>query len=88
MRLALTASFCLSFFLFGALPAAAQTSGALPSAPAAVDAAAKHAKRRACLRETKARKLLGSEKTAFLKSCIDAPPQAISANRVPPPDRP
>jgi len=26
--------------------------------------------------------------SAFLKSCIDAPPEAVSANRIPPPDKP
>ncbi len=88
MRLAFTVSLCLSFSVFGILPAAAQTPVASTSMPTAVDAAAKHAKRTACLKETKDRKLVGAEKTAFLKSCIDAPPQAISANRVPPPDRP
>jgi hypothetical protein len=88
MPLAFTASLCLSFFLFVALPAVAQTSVSPAGVPAAADAAAKHAKRTACLKETKARKLVGAEKTAFLKSCIDAPPQPISANRVPPPDRP
>jgi hypothetical protein len=88
MRLAFTASLCLSFCAFGALPVVAQTSVSPTSTPAAADAAAKHAKRTACLQETKARKLVGAEKTAFLKNCIDAPSQAISANRVPLPDRP
>jgi hypothetical protein len=32
--------------------------------------------------------LLNAEKTAFLKDCIAAPPEAISANRISPPDRP
>jgi hypothetical protein len=62
-----------------ATPASTATAG---------DAAAKHAKRTACLKETKARKLLGAEKTAFLKDCIGAPPEAISASRISPPDRP
>lgn len=87
MRLAVMASLCLSVFVFCALPAAAQTSISPSNMPAA-DAAAKHAKRTACLKETKARKLVGADKTAYLKSCIDAPPQAISANRVPLPERP
>ena len=88
MPLAFTASLCLSFFLFVALPAVAQTSVSPASVPAAADAAAKHAKRTACLKETKARKLLGAEKTAFLTDCIGAPPEAISASRISPPDRP
>jgi hypothetical protein len=32
--------------------------------------------------------LLSAEKTAFLKDCIGAPPEAISASRVSPPDHP
>jgi hypothetical protein len=53
-------------------PASAQA--ATPAAAAAADdAAAKHAKRTACLADAKARKLVGADKTAYLKSCIDAP---------------
>jgi hypothetical protein len=37
------------------------------------DAAAKHAKRTACLQEARSKKLVGAEKTAFLKSCIESP---------------
>jgi hypothetical protein len=37
------------------------------------DAAAKHAKRTACLKEAKARKLVGEKKTAFVKDCVAAP---------------
>jgi hypothetical protein len=96
MRLAFTASaLCLSILVFAAQQATSQTpapSTATPastaaSTPAAGDAAAKHAKRTACLKETKTRKLLGAEKTAFLKDCIGAPPEAISASRVSPPDQ-
>jgi len=57
-------------------PATAQNAApaATPAALAAADdAAAKHAKRTACLTEAKARKLVGTEKNAFLKGCIDAP---------------
>jgi hypothetical protein len=95
---------CLSILVSAAQPAASQapapSTAAPASAPAPVfapapastaaagDAAAKHAKRTACLKETKARKLLGAEKTAFLKDCIGAPPEAISASRISPPDRP
>ena len=66
-------------------PASTATSA---STAAASDAAAKHAKRTACLKEAKARKLLSAEKTAFLKDCIGAPPEAISASRFSPPDHP
>ena len=99
MRLAFTASaLCLSILVFAAQQATSQTpapttaapasTSAAASSPAAGDAAAKHAKRTACLKETKAKKLLGAEKTAFLKDCISAPPEAISASRISPPDRP
>jgi hypothetical protein len=99
MRLAFTASaLCLSILVFAAQPATSQTPAPSSDTPASTakpastatagDAAAKHAKRTACLKETKARKLLGAEKTAFLKDCIDAPPEAVSASRILPPDRP
>jgi hypothetical protein len=68
-------------------PAASTTPGA--AAPAvAGDAAARHVKRTACLKEAKAKKLIGAEKTAFLKTCIDAPAEPISASRHILPDRP
>jgi len=98
MRPAFTASaLCLSILVFAAQQATSQTPAPATAAPAtaapastatAGDAAAKHAKRTACLKEAKARKLLGAEKTAFLKECISAPPEAISASRISPPDRP
>jgi hypothetical protein len=37
------------------------------------DAAARHAKRTACLKSAKAKKLLGADKTAFIKNCVAAP---------------
>jgi CubicO group peptidase (beta-lactamase class C family) len=85
MRRAFAASaLCLSFFL-AAPPAAPQApaSSVTPSAAqVANDAAAKHAKRTACLKDAKTRKLVGADKTAFLKGCMDAPLDAISASRV------
>jgi hypothetical protein len=82
MRLALAASslyLCLSAVSVPAESADAQQSAApaastIPVANAAGaasanDAAAKHAKRTACLQEAKTKKLLGADKTAFLKSC-------------------
>lgn len=63
---------------FAAAPSApaAPTSTTAP-APAGVppfgDAAAKHAKRTACLKDAKSKKLVGAEKTTFLKNCIAAP---------------
>jgi hypothetical protein len=67
---------------------AATTPVAGASPPVAGDAAAKHVKRTACLKEAKTKKLIGAEKTAFLKSCIQAPQDPISASRQIPPDRP
>jgi hypothetical protein len=59
-----------------AVPASGVTAAAKPSpaaAPSSGDAAAKHAKRTACLKDAKAKKLVGADKTSFLKSCIAAP---------------
>lgn len=70
-------------------PAAATTAAAtLSPAPAAGDAAAKHLQRTACLKESKTRKLIGAQRSAFLKSCIEGPQQPISASRQIPPNRP
>ncbi|HMH87492.1 MAG TPA: hypothetical protein VK523_02540 [Steroidobacteraceae bacterium] len=99
MRLAFTASaLCLSILVSAAQQATSQTPAPSTAEPASTttpastasagDAAAKHAQRTACLKEAKARKLLGAEKTAFLKDCIGAPPEAIAASRISPPDRP
>jgi hypothetical protein len=92
MRLAFAAgALCLSLSVFADQPATSQSpapSTAVPASAAAADAAAKHAKRTACLKEIKARKLVGAEKSGFLKNCIDAPPEPISASRQILPDRP
>jgi hypothetical protein len=98
MRLAFAASaLCLSalglsFLTQAAQPvtpsAAAAPATAAPSPAAASDAAAKHLKRTACLKEARTKKLIGADKTAFLKSCIEAPQEPISASRQIPPDRP
>jgi hypothetical protein len=59
---------------FGVAPAAAPATPVPSLAPAldsaASDAAARHAKRTACLKQAKARKLLGAEKKSFIKDCI------------------
>jgi hypothetical protein len=55
-----------------AAPPAAKTAPTPSSAPPSGDAAAKHTKRTACLKDAKTKKLVGAEKTAFLKSCIAA----------------
>jgi psiF repeat len=54
-------------------PAAASATSGTPAAAPPSDAAARHAKRTACLKDARAKKLLGADKTAFLKSCIAAP---------------
>jgi psiF repeat len=54
------------------VPDAAKPAPASAAAPSS-DAAVRHAKRTACLKDAKARKLVGAEKTAFLKSCIATP---------------
>ena len=41
--------------------------------PGSSDAAAKHAKRTACLKEAKTKKLVGAEKNAYVKNCIAVP---------------
>jgi hypothetical protein len=54
------------------VPATAKPASA-PAATPSGDAAAKHAKRTSCLKDAKAKKLVGAEKTEFLKNCIGAP---------------
>jgi len=63
-------------------PAAAPppTAAAQPApAPAAGtgntdnEAAARHAKRTACINQARAKKLVGAQKTAFIKGCIGTP---------------
>lgn len=90
MRPAIAASaLCLGLLLLAALPATPETPAAPSAAPSATqvanDDAAKHAKRTACLKDAKTKKLVGADKTAFIKNCMDAPADAISASRV---DRP
>jgi hypothetical protein len=53
-------------------PPAAKAAPAPPAAPPSADAAAKHAKRTACLKDAKNKKLVGTERTEFLKNCIAA----------------
>src|ERR1700733_3031202 len=59
-------------------PAAAPppTAAAQPAAGtgnADNEAAARHAKRTACINQARAKKLVGAQKTAYIKSCIGAP---------------
>ena len=101
MRLAFAASaLCLCALGLGLLaladqpvtpqPPAPASTATVAAAPATVagDAAARHVKRTACLKEAKARKVVGAERTTFLKSCIDEPAEPISASRHLLPDRP
>ncbi len=57
---------------FAGAPDTAAQAAPLPSA-ASGDAAAKHAKRTACLKEAKAKKLVGAAKTSFVKNCVAVP---------------
>ena len=60
-------------------PAAAPPTAAAQPAPAAGtgnadnEAAARHAKRTACINQARAKKLVGAQKTAFIKGCIGTP---------------
>ena len=54
-------------------PAGAKSTPAPSAAQPSADAAAKHAKRTACLKDAKAKKLVGAEKASFLKTCLAAP---------------
>jgi hypothetical protein len=58
-----------------AAPATPAAHAATPSNGANTDgdAAAKHAKRTACLKNAKAKRLVGAPKTAFIKECVGAP---------------
>lgn len=54
--------------------AAAPTTNPAPSgASAGSDDAAKHAKRTNCLKEAKAKKLVGAQKASFVKDCLGTP---------------
>jgi hypothetical protein len=55
-----------------AAPAAGSTATSTPAA-ASGDAAAKHAKRTACLKEARVKKLVSAAKTSFVKNCVAAP---------------
>jgi hypothetical protein len=61
--------------LLGAVGQPHAAAGETPAAPAAAassDAAALHAKRTACRKQARGKKLIGAEKTAFLKNCLAA----------------
>ncbi len=62
-------------------PASAPSGAAAPATPGGTnsgssadnEAAAKHAKRTACINQARAKKLVGTQKSAFIRSCIAAP---------------
>jgi psiF repeat len=77
MRLAFAAgAVCLSLVGIAGQPeppkapdtATVASTGATPN-----EDAARHAKRTACLKDAKSRKLIGADRSAFLKDCIAAP---------------
>lgn len=51
---------------------AAPATGIRTQEGTASDAAARHAKRTECLKEAKAKKLVGAEKSSFIKDCVAA----------------
>jgi hypothetical protein len=53
--------------------AAAQPAPAAGTGTADNEAAARHAKRTACINQARAKKLVGAQKTAFIKGCIGTP---------------
>ena len=76
LRLSAVAPFAAPPTPADAPAAAPTTAAAAPGTPAAAppsDAAAKHTKRTACLKNARAKKLVGADKTSFLKTCIAAP---------------
>ena len=56
-------------------PPAAATPPASAASTSSADneAAARHAKRTACINQARAKKLVGAQKTAYIKGCIGAP---------------
>jgi hypothetical protein len=58
-------------------PAGSAAGSAPPAAASGTsadnDAAAKHAKRTACLKEARSKKLVGAQKSAYIKDCTAAP---------------
>jgi len=57
-------------------PKAPDPATVASSGMSANEDAAKHTKRTACLKDAKARKLIGADRSTFLKDCIAAPTNA------------
>jgi hypothetical protein len=79
MRLAFAAgAVCLSLVGIAGQPEPPKAGDATTIAAAAVAGnadAAKHAKRTACLKDAKSKKLIGADRSAFLRNCLAAPTQ-------------
>ncbi len=54
-------------------PAKQPAPPATPPSIADNDAAARHAKRTACLKDARAKKLVGAQRTAYVKQCVGIP---------------
>lgn len=54
-------------------PAAATPAPAGANSSADNEAAARHAKRTACITQARAKKLVGAQKTAYIKGCVGTP---------------
>jgi hypothetical protein len=56
------------------VPAAAQKPAAAPAANSSIDsdAPARHARRTACLKDAKAKKLVGAQRSSYVKNCMGA----------------
>jgi hypothetical protein len=86
MRCAITAIIvCLA--LLALEPAISQSTApavqAVDPSSGQSDAAEKHAKRTACLKDAKSRKLVGAQRTLYVKDCMAAnsPPESQSSAR-------
>jgi hypothetical protein len=51
-------------------PTPAPTAVPAPETAATSDAAARHAKRTACIKEAKIKKLVGADKNSYIKECV------------------
>jgi psiF repeat len=80
MRLAFVAgAVCLSLVSVASQPESPKASEAATIASAGIagnEDAAKHVKRTACLKDAKGKKLLGPDRTIFLKDCMASPSHA------------
>jgi hypothetical protein len=63
---------CWAVGLTAGAPAAPPKPPPAPSSPSAADneAAAKHAKRTLCLKQAKSKKLVGAQRTEYIKDCM------------------